>query len=102
MLLVVEELEWKGVEPDEAKIFGASNWWTWTGNDLPGRCAFDYVPAVFDNFSANVVAGLNIVNLGLWDTAGSSFQFSRFRLTKGELRGGAKVVLIVLDQFTVL
>ncbi|KAL3655351.1 Rac-like GTP-binding protein arac8 [Castilleja foliolosa] len=57
---------------------------------MPTMAANDYVPTVFDNFSANVVAEGITVNLGLWDTAG---QEDYNRLRPLSYRGGDVFVL---------
>ena len=62
---------------------------SYTTNAFPG----EYIPTVFDNYSANVMVEDTAINLQLWDTAGQE----RYRAITNSYYRGANAAMVVFD-----
>ncbi|CAL5381193.1 unnamed protein product [Camellia sinensis] len=66
---------------------------SYTSNTFPT----DYVPTVFDNFSANVMVDGQTVNLGLWDTADITLSQEDYNRLRPLSYRGADVFLLAFS-----
>ena len=48
---------------------------SYTSNSFPK----DYIPGVFDNYSASIQVSGKLINLGLWDTRNNEEGYNRLR-----------------------
>ena len=62
---------------------------SYTTNAFPG----EYIPTVFDNYSANIMINGQPIQLGLWDTAGQE----RYHSLAPMYYRGAAAAIVVYD-----